>query len=214
VSAQGWAVVAAVLYVIGLAALFGLRTWQHRRDTGSSGFNGFAGRDGWTRVAGLLFAVAVLVGTAALVLAAAGMPVLTPRGLVQPLALTGLLMAATGLGLAWIAQSAMGSSWRIGVDSGETTELVTTGVFARARNPIFTAMVIAQAGTVLMAPSWLSLGALAALVMAVELQVRCVEEPYLRKTHGTGYLDYAARVGRFVPLIGRHRAAHAGQVGH
>ncbi len=100
-----------------------------------------------------------------------------------------------------------GHSWRIGVDPRETTELVTTGVFARARNPIFTAMVAAQAGTVLMAPSWPSLVALTALVVAIELQVRRVEEPYLRKTHGAGYLDYSARVGRFVPLLGRHRTA-------
>ena len=210
-SAQGWAAVAAVLYITGLAALFGLRTWQHRRATGSSGFNGFARRDGWARASGLLFAVAVLTGTAALVLAAAGtMPVILPQRLVQPPAVGGRLSAAAGLGLTWAAQSAMGTSWRIGVDPEETTELVTTGVFAQARNPIFTAMVAAQAGTVLMAPSWLSLVALAALVVAVQLQVRRVEEPYLRKTHGAGYLEYSARVGRFIPLIGRHRTAVGG----
>lgn len=204
-SPQSWAVVAAVLYVTGLVALFGVRTWQHRRATGSSGFNGFSRRDGWARAAGLLFAVAVLAGAAALVAAAAGMPVLTPPGLVTPLAVAGLLVAAAGPALAWVAQSSMGMSWRIGVDPGETTPLVTTGVFARARNPIFTAMILAQAGTVLMAPTWLSLAALTALVTAIELQVRYVEEPYLRATHGTGYLDYAAHVGRFVPLLGQYR---------
>jgi protein-S-isoprenylcysteine O-methyltransferase Ste14 len=207
VSAQGWAALAAVVYAIGLVALFGVRTWQHRKATGSSGYNGFAGRDGWAQTAGLLFAVAVLVGAAALVLAAIGTtPALTPRALVQPLAIAGLLTVAVGLGLAWAAQSSMGTSWRIGVNPGETTELVTTGVFARARNPIFTAMVAAQAGTVLMAPSWLSLAALAALVVAIELQVRRVEEPYLRNVHGARYLSYCARAGRFVPLIGRRRA--------
>lgn len=109
-SAQGWAAFATVLYVTGLVALFGLRTWRHRKSTGSSGFNGFAGRDGWARAAGLLFAVAVLAGTVALILAAAGTtPVLTPRGLTQPLAVAGLLMAAAGLGLAWAAQSSMGT---------------------------------------------------------------------------------------------------------
>lgn len=208
-SPQSWALVAAVLYIAGLVALFGVRTWQHQRATGTSGFNGFSRRDGWARAAGLLFAVAVLAGTAALVAAAAGMPVLTPPGLVTPLAVAGLLVAAAGLALAWVAQSSMGSSWRIGVDPGETTQLVTTGVFARARNPIFTAMILAQAGTVLMAPSWLSLAALAALVAAIELQVRHVEEPYLRTTHSTAYLDYAAQVGRFVPLLGRYRTTAA-----
>ena len=154
----------------------------------------------------------MLAGAGALVAAAAGMPVLTLPGLVTPLAVAGLLVAAAGLALAWVAQSLMGSSWRIGVDPGETTALVTTGVFARARNPIFTAMILAQAGTVLMAPSCLSLAALAALVAAIELQVRRVEEPYLRAAHGPGYLDYAAQVRRFVPLLGRYRITAAAAV--
>ena len=49
------------------------------------------------------------------------------------------------------------------------------------------------------------LAALAALLSAIELPVHYVEEPYLRTTHSTAYLDYAAQVGRFVPLLGRYR---------
>jgi protein-S-isoprenylcysteine O-methyltransferase Ste14 len=30
-----------------------------------------------------------------------------------------------------------------------------------------------------------------------------VEEPYLRTTHGPAYADYASRVGRFIPGIGK-----------
>ena len=71
------------------------------------------------------------------------------------------------------------------------------------RNPIFTAMVAAQAGVALMVPTWVSGLALAALVAAVQLQVRAVEEPYLRGVHGADYDAYAARAGRFVPGIGR-----------
>jgi protein-S-isoprenylcysteine O-methyltransferase Ste14 len=37
----------------------------------------------------------------------------------------------------------------------------------------------------------------------VELQVRAVEEPYLRLVHGEAYAIYAANTGRFVPGIGR-----------
>ena len=37
------------------------------------------------------------------------------------------------------------------------------------------------------------------------MQVRAVEEPHLLATHGRAYADYAARVGRFVPGIGRLR---------
>jgi protein-S-isoprenylcysteine O-methyltransferase Ste14 len=41
------------------------------------------------------------------------------------------------------------------------------------------------------------------VVVAVQLQVRLVEEPYLRRLHGETYADYAQRVGRFFPGVGR-----------
>ena len=44
---------------------------------------------------------------------------------------------------------------------------------------------------------------LVALAIAIELQVRCVEEPHLREQHGPAYADYEARVGRFLPSVGR-----------
>jgi protein-S-isoprenylcysteine O-methyltransferase Ste14 len=100
----------------------------------------------------------------------------------------------------------MGSSWRIGVDPAERTVLVTDGVFRLARNPIFTAMVTAQLGVALMVPTWVSAASLVALVAAVQLQVRAVEEPYLRAAHGPAYTAYASRTGRFVPGVGRVRA--------
>jgi protein-S-isoprenylcysteine O-methyltransferase Ste14 len=48
-----------------------------------------------------------------------------------------------------------------------------------------------------------ALAGLAALWLALEIQVRLVEEPYLLRTHGDAYREYAARVGRFVPGLGR-----------
>ena len=40
-------------------------------------------------------------------------------------------------------------------------------------------------------------------MIALEIQVRLVEEPYLLRQHGDAYRNYAARVGRFVPGLGR-----------
>ena len=115
----------------------------------------------------------------------------------------GLVLTAAGFATAVVAQNTMGASWRIGVDQAERTELVTHGVFARVRNPIFTAMIAAQAGTALMAPTWLSLLGVVLLVVGIELQVRRIEEPYLARVHGAAYTDYAARTGRFLPNLGR-----------
>jgi protein-S-isoprenylcysteine O-methyltransferase Ste14 len=48
-----------------------------------------------------------------------------------------------------------------------------------------------------------SLLAVALLALALEVQVRLVEEPYLTRVHGQEYRRYAASAGRFLPGFGR-----------
>lgn len=209
------AIVAAVLYAGGAVVLFGVRSWRHRRATGSWGFNGFSrDRGGWAQAAGMIFVAAVLAGVAAPILAVLGLTdVAGPGGSWGvALAAVGLVLAVAGFAVAAFAQQGMGRSWRIGVDPTEQTELVTGGLFAMVRNPIFTAMIAAQAGTVLLAPTWLGLAGVILLVIACQLQVRKVEEPYLARTHGRRYAEYARRVGRFLPGVGRHDAAASASV--
>ncbi|WP_435186106.1 methyltransferase family protein [Amycolatopsis thermoflava] len=117
----------------------------------------------------------------------------------------GLTLAVAGIVGTLLAQHAMGLSWRIGVDRAETTHLVTGGPFRWVRNPVFTAMAAVGAGLALMAPNPVTLAAAAALIAAIEIQVRAVEEPYLLATHGRDYRDYATRTGRFLPRLGRLR---------
>jgi protein-S-isoprenylcysteine O-methyltransferase Ste14 len=193
--------VALVLYVVALVVIFGLRSWVQRRRTGSTGFRGFSGTPadaGWW--GGVLFVAAIVLGLAGLILAVTGVVVAEPPLAVQ---VCGLLLALVGFAATLMGQIGMGPSWRVGVDPAERTTLVTTGVFAAVRNPVFTAMVAAQAGVVLIVPTWVTGLSLLALVVAVELQVRSVEEPYLRAMHGSVYEAYASRVGRFVPGIGK-----------
>ena len=201
------ATLALVLYAVYLVLAFGLRTLIQLRRTGSSGFHGLGGRPGSAEwIAGVGFTVALLVGAAA--------PVLALLDVVEPIAAlditvvhaAGAVLAVTGIGATFYAQVAMGASWRIGVDPAERTQLVTTGPFALVRNPIFAAMLPTAVGLTLLVPSWVALVGFAGLVVALELQVRVVEEPYLRRIHGSAYATYAARVGRFVPGAGRLRA--------
>lgn len=197
------ALAAFVLYAAGLAILFGARTRRHRSTSGSSGFAGFTtGRGGWAQVAGPAFAAALTIGVVSPLLAA-GMPSSGVAGRIFPVvSLLGFVVALVGLVAAWRSQTAMGRSWRIGVDPSAHTELVTGGAFAMVRNPIFTSMIIAQAGVTMMAPWWLSIVGLGLLVLACQLQVRLVEEPYLLAQHGTAYARYASRTGRFLPWLG------------
>ncbi len=197
-------VVALVLYVVGLVMAFGVRTWLQIRRTGSSGFHGISGRPGSLRWrAGVLFVLALVLGTASLVLAVAGLLSAPVGG--DALVIVGLVVAITGFVGVFAAQTGMGTSWRIGVEETERTDLVVDGLFAVVRNPIFTAMVTVQSGLTLMVPTWLSLAGLACLIVAVELQMRLIEEPYLLQIHRTAYRDYATATGRFLPAIGRLR---------
>jgi protein-S-isoprenylcysteine O-methyltransferase Ste14 len=193
--------VALALYVLALVVLFAVRSWVQHRRTGSTGFHGISGTpadpEWW---GGVLFVVAMVAGLAGPLLAVLGVAPVDPPAALQAV---GLVVALVGFAATLAAQTGMGASWRIGVDSAERTALVTDGVFAHIRNPIFTAMVTGQAGIVLMVPTWVSAAALAALVAAVQLQVRTAEEPYLLATHGEAYAAYAAGTGRFVPGIGR-----------
>lgn len=200
---------ALVLYVVALVVLFGVRSWIQLRRTGSTGFIGISGTPadaGWW--GGVLFAAAMVLGLAGPLLAVADVVTADPPAAVQ---IAGLVLALAGFAATLAAQTGMGASWRIGVDPAERTDLVTNGVFAHVRNPIFTAMAAAQAGVVLMVPTWISVLALVALVAAVQLQVRAVEEPYLRSVHGGAYAAYAARAGRFLPGIGRLPATQGAQ---
>jgi protein-S-isoprenylcysteine O-methyltransferase Ste14 len=189
------------LYTAGVVVTFGVRSWLHRRRTGSAGFHGFSGTPGsaeWW--GGVLFIVALLLGATGPLLSLAGIDV---PPLLPGLAWVGLIITVLGFLGVMAAQTGMGASWRIGVDTTERTELVTTGVFAVVRNPIFTAMLAALTGLVLMVPTPVTGAALVCLFLAVELQVRVVEEPYLFRTHQESYARYAGAVGRFVPGLGR-----------
>ncbi len=196
--------VALVAYVAFVLVAFGWRTWLQYRRTGDTGFRGFPG-GGLARSASVLFVMGLLAAALAPVSELVGW-VQPPRSLAQPaIHAAGLVAFALGFGLTVIAQLQMGASWRIGVSREERTALVTHGVFGWVRNPIFTGMLLALVGLVLLVPNGLACLAAALTLAGLELQVRLVEEPHLRRTHGAGYLDYARSVGRFVPGVGRLR---------
>jgi protein-S-isoprenylcysteine O-methyltransferase Ste14 len=120
-----------------------------------------------------------------------------------PLHVIGVVLAAAGGSAVFLAQLGMGASWRIGVSDEQNTDLVTSGWFSLVRNPIYSAMIVGWTGFALLVPTWLSIAAVFVIAAGLELQVRTVEEPFLIRTHGDAYRAYAARVGRFVPGVGR-----------
>lgn len=188
--------------VLFAALAFGWRSWLQWRRTGSTGFKGISGRLGSAEwFGGVLLAVAFAVAALAPIAILAGWS----RDIELPPSFIAVGAAVLGAGIVGtlVAQLDMGASWRIGVDANQRTALVSNGLFRFARNPIFTSMLLVLAGAALLLPGVLSAAAFVAALVGIELQVRLVEEPYLLRTHGDAYRDYARRVGRFVPLLGR-----------
>lgn len=178
-----------------LLAAFGLRTLVQWRRTGDSGWRLRSPHSRAEAAARLL-----MLATAPLALAS------TLTAPVSHSAGAGVGLMLAGLSLALAAQLQMGAAWRIGVDPGERTELVRAGLYRSIRNPIYSGMALFVLGQALVTPGAWGAAAVAAMWLGVELQVRAVEEPYLRATHGARFAEWAAEAGRFAPRLGRLRS--------
>ena len=134
-------VIALVLFALFAALGFGWRSWLQHRRTGSTGFRGVTGRPGsaeWFAGVGFVLAVRRRGRRANPAVGRDGRAGCGPaRRWIQA---AGIVLALLGIAGTVYAQLDMGDSWRIGVDPGERTTLVRSGVFGRVRNPIFTAM--------------------------------------------------------------------------
>ena len=199
-------IVVLVFYGLG----FGWRTWVQLRRYGSSGIVLFrSGRLGQHLREALfvVLAVALLAEAALAAVAPRRLPGLVPLAPATAAVLraTGTVMVLGATALMLAAQLDLGASWRVGIDEGARPGLVTGGLYRYSRNPIYVAMLTALLGFALLLPSWISLGLLIGAGLGIRRHVRD-EEAYLARTYGEEYRRYAARVGRFVPGVGRLRA--------
>ncbi len=195
---ERWLPLAGLGAVLGLGV--GFRAGLQRRRFGSFGEQLFTERRPAqvVRDAGLIGAFALLLAQA-LVIA-------WDPARVGSLFRCPPLLAAAVLGLSLCvmlaAQLQLGVSWRIGIEHGARPGLVTHGLYRWSRNPIFVGLLLFLAGHALSAPTWLSLLVLAAMAVGIRLQV-AAEERYLRSSYGRAFAEYAARVGRFLPGLGK-----------
>lgn len=110
---------------------------------------------------------------------------------------SGLFLLAASLLWTAVAQMQMGTSWRIGIDKKNRTELVEKGLFTVSRNPIFLGMRLALLGFFLTIPSAVTLLTLVLGDVLMQIQVR-LEEDHLRSLHGEIYFDFCKRVRRWI----------------
>lgn len=116
-----------------------------------------------------------------------------------------ITLASIGLGLVLLGAIGLGRSLTASPIPRQNAALVTSGVYAAVRSPIYTGLMTGGAALALLGASVGHLLAWIALVVLLAVKTRW-EERMLLAAHPE-YRAYGVRVGRFLPGIGRLRAA-------
>ncbi len=131
--------------------------------------------------------------------AALGRPVVSTQEFFHSEAVrwAGAFFCVAGLLLMLGSLVSFGRSFRVGIDTDHPDKLITTGVFAFSRNPIYVAFAVILAGQFLIFSNWILLVYLGAAVWLFHRQV-LREEEYLKKHYGQEYAEYCRRVRRYL----------------
>jgi len=114
-----------------------------------------------------------------------------------PVKSIGAALVTLGLVLLGLGYASFGDSWRVGFDVKTPGPLVTRGVFAISRNPIYVFLDLWFIGTFLINGTLLFLIFTVLAVAALHWQI-LQEEEFLRKLYGQSYQTYCARTGRYL----------------
>ncbi|WP_077103640.1 methyltransferase family protein [Mycobacterium terramassiliense] len=109
----------------------------------------------------------------------------------------GVVLCVAGVGILALSLVSFGTSFRVGIDADEPGRLVTTGIFAVSRNPIYVGFFVFLVGQLLVFPNWVPLIYLLAGAALFHRQV-LREEEFMRQRYGHVYADYCRHVRRYV----------------
>lgn len=118
-------------------------------------------------------------------------------------ALFGASIALVALGVATLLRFGRAGGQRDGgalYDWEKTTTLVTTGIFAHIRHPMYASLLAFDWGAFLQAPSWLA-AAFALPVSVLLLLTARADERECLDYFGADYAEYMRRTRRFIPGI-------------
>jgi protein-S-isoprenylcysteine O-methyltransferase Ste14 len=125
-----------------------------------------------------------------------------PFGVLSPgLSVIGLIFFVIGAALLLMGFLRLGRSLTASPIPKNEGELVTTGLYARVRHPIYLALLVLSMGVVLDAGWWPQLIVVAMLYTLLRIKAE-FEEGLLRKKY-RGYKAYAEKTPRFFPRLKR-----------
>lgn len=115
----------------------------------------------------------------------------------EAVAWVGACSCLAGLSLLLWSLLSFGRSFRVGIDADRPDKLITTGVFAFSRNPIYVAFGLILLGEFFISPNPVLLVYAGLGAWLFHRQVRR-EEAFLAQHYGQAYVAYCARVRRYL----------------
>jgi len=108
----------------------------------------------------------------------------------------GVALCTLSLGGLVLTLASFGDSFRVGIDESAPSELVTTGLFALSRNPIYVCFAAFFCGLFLIYGNVVIAVATVLFALVIHRQV-LREETFLKTHYGTEYERYCQRVRRY-----------------
>ena len=111
-----------------------------------------------------------------------------------PLLIIGIILMASGISI-WIAAAIKEKI----DDNIKNNHLVTTGIYAYVRNPLYSAFMIMCTGSILYTNNlWLLILPILYWI-GMTLLMEATEEKWLKDLYGEQYIDYCKKVNRCIP---------------
>ena len=142
--------------------------------------------------AGMMYLPAIAIATPFLNIAAYPNPVW--------LVGLGVILAAFGIWLFWRSHADLGRNWSPVLELRESHGLITSGVYARVRHPMYSAILLITAAQAAFIGNWIA--GPAGLIAFTILYIDRVgaEEKMMAERFGTDWTRYVARTGRLLPM--------------
>jgi protein-S-isoprenylcysteine O-methyltransferase Ste14 len=109
----------------------------------------------------------------------------------------GVALCLAGLLILLWSLVSFGQSFRIGIDTTRPDQLITSGIFAYSRNPIYTAFAMILLGQFLVFSNWILLVYTCAAFWLFHRQI-LREEDFLKEYYGEAFTAYCQRVRRYL----------------
>ncbi|MEM1333222.1 MAG: protein-S-isoprenylcysteine O-methyltransferase [Actinomycetota bacterium] len=113
----------------------------------------------------------------------------------------GAALTVVGLALFWRTHRDLGRNWSVTLEIRDEHTLVTDGIYARIRHPMYTAITVIYAATPFVLHNWIA-GFVGLVSFLVLYAVRLPREEAMMLEHfGEQYADYRRRTGRLLPRL-------------